>query len=136
MILFAIFGILLYMIVAAMLGSLVSKQEDASKMASPIMIIPIACYGLSFIFLGKNPNLLMKVLSYIPFFSTFFMPMRMIYSDANLIKAMISLIILILSIIVTYIICSKIYKRNILNYSSDKLFGRNKILKIKKGSDK
>src|SRR5699024_3297967 len=33
MVLFAVFGILLYMIVAAMLGSLVSKQEDASKMA-------------------------------------------------------------------------------------------------------
>lgn len=132
MILFAVLGILLYMIVAAMLGSLVSKQEDASKMASPLMIIPIACYALSFFFMGKNPNMLMKVLSFMPFFSTFFMPMRMIYSDANLSIAASSLLVLLGSIIITYFICAKIYKKNILNYSSDKLFGRNKKVKLKK----
>lgn len=131
-VLFAVFGILLYMIVAAMLGSLVSKQEDASKMASPLMIIPIACYALSFFFMGKNPNMLMKVLSFMPFFSTFFMPMRMIYSDANLSIASSSLLVLLLSIVITYIICAKIYKKNILNYSSDKLFRRNKKVKLKK----
>lgn len=132
MVLFAIFGILIYMIVAAMLGSLVSKQEDASKMAAPIMVIPIVSYAISFTFIGKNPNMVMKVLSYLPFFSTFFMPMRMIYSDANLFKAMVSLIILLVSIVVCYFICAKIYKKNILNYSSDKLFGRNKKLKLKR----
>lgn len=132
MVLFAIFGILLYMIVAAMLGSLVSKQEDASKMASPLMIIPIACYGLSFYFMGKNPGMLMRVLSYLPFLSTFFMPMRMIYGDANLKIASISLLILLVSCVLTYLICAKIYKKNILNYSSDKLFGRNKKVKLKR----
>lgn len=132
MILFAVFGILLYMIVAAMLGSLVSKQEDASKMASPLMIIPIACYALSFFFMGKNPNMIMKVLSFLPFFSTFFMPMRMIYSDANISIAVSSLLVLLGSIFVTYFICAKIYKKNILNYSSDKLFRRNKKVKLKK----
>lgn len=132
MVLFAVFGILLYMIVAAMLGSLVSKQEDASKMASPLMIIPIVCYALSFFFMGKNPSIFMKVLSYLPFFSTFFMPMRMIYADANLSIAAISLLVLIISNLIAYFICARVYKNNILNYSSDKLFGRNKKVKIKK----
>lgn len=127
---FVIIGILLYMIVAAMLGSLVAKQEDASKMATPIMLIPIISYVLSISFIGKSPNLLIKVLSYIPFFSTFFMPMRMIYADVNAMYSLVSLLILVLAVFISYSLCAKVYKNNILNYSSDRLFFRKKATKL------
>ena len=131
-ILFMVLGLILYIILSAMLGSLVQKQEDAGKMATPIMLIIMFCYFISTSFVGSEPNLFIKVLSYIPFLSTFFMPMRLIYENASLFQGMISLIILLVGIVLMYIIAARVYKKNILNYSTDKLFGRGKKLKIKK----
>ena len=131
-VLFMVFGLILYIILSAMLGSLVQKQEDAGKMATPIMLIIMFCYFISISFVGSEPNLFIKILSYIPFLSTFFMPMRLIYENASLFQGMISLIILLVGIVLMYIIAARVYKKNILNYSTDKLFGRGKKLKIKK----
>ena len=131
-VLFMVLGLILYIILSAMLGSLVQKQEDAGKMATPIMLIIMFCYFISMLFVGSEPNLFIKILSYIPFLSTFFMPMRLIYENASLFQGMISLIILLLGIILMYIVSARVYKKNILNYSTNKLFGRGKKLKIKK----
>lgn len=133
---FLVFGILIYMIMAAMLGSLVSKQEDASKMATPIMVIPIIAYIIAMSFIGRGPNLFIKVLSYIPFVSSFFMPMRLAFSDASLFEGLISIVILAAGCVVAYIIAAKVYKKNILNYSSSKLFGRGKRMKAKEKKNK
>lgn len=131
-ILFMVLGLILYIILSAMLGSLVQKQEDAGKMATPIMLIIMFCYFISTSFVGSEPNNFIKILSYIPFLSTFFMPMRLIYENASLLQGMISLIILLVGIVLMYIISARVYKKNILNYSTNKLFGRGKKLKIKK----
>ncbi|MDU2583279.1 MAG: ABC transporter permease [Anaerococcus hydrogenalis] len=131
-VLFMVLGLILYIILSAMLGSLVQKQEDAGKMATPIMLIIMFCYFISTSFVGSEPNLFIKILSYIPFLSTFFMPMRLIYENASLFQGMISLAILLLGIILMYIVAARVYKKNILNYSTNKLFGRGKKLKIKK----
>lgn len=131
-VLFIVLGIIIYIILSAMLGSLVQKQEDAGKMATPIMLIIMFAYFVSISFVGSEPNIFIKILSYVPFVSTFFMPMRLIYENASLMQGAISLVILGLGIIVMYIIAAKVYKKNILNYSSNKLFGRGKKLKLKK----
>lgn len=131
-VLFMVLGLILYIILSAMLGSLVQKQEDAGKMATPIMLIIMFCYFISTSFVGSEPNLFIKILSYIPFLSTFFMPMRLIYENASLFQGMISLAILLVGIILMYIVAARVYKKNILNYSTNKLFGRGKKLKIKK----
>lgn len=131
-VLFMVLGLILYIILSAMLGSLVQKQEDAGKMATPIMLIIMFCYFISTSFVGSEPNNFIKILSYIPFLSTFFMPMRLIYENASLLQGMISLIILLVGIVLMYIISARVYKKNILNYSTNKLFGREKKLKIKK----
>ena len=113
-----ILSLLIFMIVAAMLGSLAQKQEDAGKVATPMMLVIMFAFFTSMVFMGKDENLLVKVLSYLPFTSVFFMPLRMIKSSTGLGSGLISIIILIISIVGVYKISSKIYKKNILNYSS------------------
>ena len=113
-----ILSLLIFMIVAAMLGSLAQKQEDAGKVATPMMIVIMFAFFTSMVFMSKDENLLVKVLSYLPFASVFFMPLRMIKSSTGLGSGLISIIILIISIVGVYKISSKIYKKNILNYSS------------------
>ncbi len=121
---FIILSLLAYMIIAAMLGSLASKQEDASKVATPLMITIVGAFMVAMIFMNRPVNLFVKIASFIPYISVFFMPLRLIKGSAGIIEGGISLIILALSLYITYILASKVYKKHILNYSADSIFTR------------
>ena len=121
---FIILSLLAYMIIAAMLGSLASKQEDASKVATPLMITIVGTFMVAMIFMNRPVNLFVKIASFIPYISVFFMPLRLIKGSAGIIEGGLSLIILVLSLYITYIQASKVYKKHILNYSNDSIFTR------------
>ncbi|MCW6702157.1 ABC transporter permease [Anaerococcus sp. NML200537] len=121
---FIILSLLAYMMIAAMLGSLASKQEDASKVATPLMITIVGAFMVAMIFMNRPVNLFVKIASFIPYISVFFMPLRLIKGSAGIIEGGLSLIILVLSLYITYILASKVYKKHILNYSNDSIFTR------------
>lgn len=92
---FAILGILLYVVLAALCGSLVVRPEQANQASQPTIFLVIAAFMGAFI-LGQagSDSLLLKVGSYLPFFSSFFMPIRLINGFAGLSESIISLLIL------------------------------------------
>lgn len=96
--LFVIFGLFIYVVLAALCGSLVTRIEDVNKAVSPAMImIMISFFGaMTFGQLGTD-HIIMKVGSFIPFFSTFFMPIRVINGYASDLEAWLSLAILIVT---------------------------------------
>lgn len=126
-----IISLLLYMVVAAMLGSLASKQEDASKVATPLMVTIVGAFMVAMMFMNRPANLFVKVASFIPYISVFFMPLRLIKADAGILEGGISILILLLGLYITYILASKVYKKHILNYSADSFFARKKKSKVK-----
>ena len=121
---FIILSLLAYMIIAAMLGSLASKQEDASKVASPLMITIVAAFMVAMIFMNRPVNIFVKIASYVPYISVFFMPLRLIKGNCGIIEGGISIIILVASLYISYILASKVYKKHILNYSAASFFTR------------
>lgn len=121
---FIILSLLAYMIIAAMLGSLASKQEDASKVASPLMITIVAAFMVAMIFMNRPVNIFVKIASYVPYISVFFMPLRLIKGNCGIIEGGISIIILVASLYISYILASKVYKKHILNYSTSSFFTR------------
>lgn len=121
---FIILSLLAYMIIAAMLGSLASKQEDASKVASPLMITIVAAFMVAMIFMNRPVNIFVKIASYVPYISVFFMPLRLIKGNCGIIEGGISIIILVASLYISYILASKVYKKHILNYSARSFFTR------------
>ena len=123
---FIILSLLAYMIIAAMLGSLASKQEDASKVASPLMITIVAAFMVAMIFMNRPVSLFVKIASYVPYISVFFMPLRLIKANASLMEGGISIIILMASLYISYILASKVYKKHILNYQTSSFFTRKK----------
>lgn len=124
--LFIILSLLAYMIIAAMLGSLASKQEDASKVATPLMVTIIGAFMVAMIFMNRPVNLFVKIASYVPYISVFFMPLRLIKGNAGIAEGGISIMILIASLYISYVLASKVYKKHILNYSTSSFFTRNK----------
>ncbi|MDO4662933.1 MAG: ABC transporter permease [Tissierellia bacterium] len=112
---FVILGILLYTMLAAILASLTKRVEDASKYAMPLTLLMLVAYFIG-IMPGASETATVKVLSYIPFWSMFLMPDRMLKQAVSMPQVYITLAILLLTVIIVYMIGSKIYKKYILNY--------------------
>ncbi len=117
-------GIFLYLIIAGMLGSFASKAEDAGKIGMPLLFITVIFFILAMNLVTKGDVMLAKVLSYIPLASTFFMPLRLLNGYASLTEGLISIAILAITIFLAYKFGERVYKKNILNYSSDNWFTR------------
>ena len=91
--LFVLVSLFMYVVLAAFLGSMVSRPEDSGKALSPLMILIIAGFVGVTSLGAAGDNLVLKIGSYIPFISTFFMPFRAINGYASNLEAWISLAI-------------------------------------------
>ena len=91
--LFVLVSLFMYVVLAAFLGSMVSRPEDSGKALSPLMILIIAGFVGVTALGAAGDNLVLKIGSYIPFISTFFMPFRAINGYASGLEAWISLAI-------------------------------------------
>lgn len=98
-VLFILFGLFIYVALSALCGSIVTRAEDANKSIQPvIMLIVFAYLGVTALGQGAD-NPILKIGSYIPFISTFFMPVREINGYASGAEAWISLAILVVATI-------------------------------------
>lgn len=117
-ILFLLLTIILYLIVGALFGSLVSKVEEAGQVLMPAMMITLIGFYVMISGIGNPDTLIIKVFSYIPFTSGMIMPMRIGATDIGVMVPLISLGTLIATIIVAYLFSISFYKRSVLTYSS------------------
>ncbi len=123
-VLLVLLGIFVFLVLAGMLASFATKVEDAGKMGMPLIFGTIVLFVLSIRLQSKGDIMLTQVLSYIPFASTFFMPLRLLNGYASSVEGLISIAILIVTILLVYRFGERVYKRNILNYSTDNWFTR------------
>lgn len=117
-IVFLFLTIFLYLIIGALFGSLVSKVEEASQVMTPTIMITLIGFYVMLSGMFNPDTLLIKVFSYIPLTSGMVMPLRIGATDITMIEPMISLLLLIITVIVTYWISLTFYKRSVLTYSS------------------
>ena len=111
---FIILGIFMYVVLSAFLGSTVARPEDSGKAISPLMMLVIFSF-LGVTTLGSAGDVfLLKIGSYIPFISTFFMPFRTINGYATGLEAWGSLGIAVLFTIVGTVLIARIYASLIL----------------------
>ena len=112
--LFVLVSLFMYVVLAAFLGSMVSRPEDAGKALSPLMILIIAGFVGVTALGAAGDNLILKIGSYIPFISTFFMPFRAINGYANGMEAWISLMITIAFVVTATIFIGRMYASLVL----------------------
>ncbi|MGE8037231.1 MULTISPECIES: ABC transporter permease [unclassified Lysinibacillus] len=117
-VLFLLLTIILYLIVGALFGSLVSKVEEAGQVLMPAMMITLIGFYVMLSGMGNPDTLIIKVFSYIPFTSGMIMPMRIGATDIGVTVPLLSLGILIATIIVAYLFSISFYKRSVLTYST------------------
>ena len=112
--LFILVSLFMYVVLAAFLGSMVSRPEDAGKALSPLMILIIAGFVGVTALAAAGDNLILKIGSYIPFISTFFMPFRAINGYANGLEAWISLAITIIFAVTATAFIGRMYASLVL----------------------
>lgn len=122
--LFLLFGVLLYTILSAFMGSLVTRSEDAPKAVTPVtFLVLIAAMPVMMLSLSQPDHVLIKITSYIPFFSSFSMPVRIANDSVQQWEILASLGLLALSCVILLKVSAAIYKSTVLIYS-DKSMGQ------------
>ena len=112
--LFVLVSLFMYVVLAAFLGSMVSRPEDSGKALSPLMILIIGGFFGVTALGAAGDNLILKIGSYIPFISTFFMPFRAINGYANGLEAWISLAITIVFAVTATVFIGRMYASLVL----------------------
>ena len=112
--LFILVSLFMYVVLAAFLGSMVSRPEDSGKALSPLMILIIAGFVGVTSLGAAGDNLVLKIGSYIPFISTFFMPFRAINGYASDLEAWISLAITVVFAVTATVFIGRMYASLVL----------------------
>lgn len=112
--LFVLVSLFMYVVLAAFLGSMVSRPEDSGKALSPLMILIIGSFFGVTALGAAGDNLILKIGSYIPFISTFFMPFRTINGYAGGVEAWISLAITVIFAVVATGFIGRMYASLVL----------------------
>lgn len=121
-IVYFIFGYFEYALLYALTGSTVSKPEDIQSANTPVALIAVIGFYLSY-FTMMNPTSELNVFaSLFPISSPFCMPFRIMMGLATGKDVAISIAILIVTILVIARIAIKIYSNAILNYGTKMSF--------------
>lgn len=117
---YLLFGVFIYAVLAALCGSLVSKVEDVSKAILPVTYLSLAGYIVGLTLGANSPDhIIIKISSYIPFLSSYTMPIRLAYGLAATSEVLLSLSLLIVSILLLVMLSSRMYKANVLIYNDN-----------------
>ena len=125
-----ILGYLAYALLYALTGSTVSKPEDIQSANTPVAILAVIGFYLSYFTMMNPTSELNQFASLFPISSPFCMPFRIMMGLASTTDVVISIAILIATIIVIARVAIKIYSNAILNYGTK--MGIKDIVKIYK----
>ncbi|MFN7928561.1 MAG: ABC transporter permease [Blastocatellia bacterium] len=116
MLIFLVLGYFLYSTLYAMIGAIVSSEEDGQQMQMPVTLLLVMPYILSSFVLSKPDGTMATILSMVPFFSPILMFMRITVQQPPWWQIALSLVLLIGSIFGAVWIAARIYRIGVLMY--------------------
>ena len=117
-----ILGYLSYALLYALTGSTVSKPEDIQSANTPVALLAVIGFYLSYFTMMNPTSDLNLFASLFPISSPFCMPFRIMMGLASTTDVVISIAILIATIIIIARVAIKIYSNAILNYGTKMSF--------------
>ncbi len=130
-IIFLILGLLIYISSSAIVGSLTNRIEDIGQAIMPVTMLNMIAFYIAMFSLSKPDTLLVKIASYIPFFTPQIMLLRTISTKTSDIEIMIGIIVCIITIILLFFIAAKIYKGSVFSTDKNMLKNFKRALKTK-----
>jgi ABC-2 type transport system permease protein len=109
-------GFVLYALVYAAAGSLVSRAEDLQMLALPLSLLAIAGYVQAVMVLTGGESGIIRFASFVPFWSPFVMLTRIAVGDPTAAEVALSVVVLLATIGATYVVAVRIYAAGVLLY--------------------
>jgi len=111
-----VLGFLLYSLLYAALGSMVSRQEDVQSATSPLMMLIMIGYFMSIFGLQAIDEGWVKIASFIPFFSPYLMLARVSVGHVELWEFGLAIVFLLVAIGIALVVAARIYSAGVLLY--------------------
>jgi ABC-2 type transport system permease protein len=109
-------GFTLYALIYAAAGSLVSRADDLQMLALPLSLIAVVGYLSAILTLTGGTTGFIRFASFVPFWSPFVMLTRIAVGRATVGEVVLSFVILVAAIAVTYVIAIRVYAAGVLLY--------------------
>ncbi|TWT24278.1 ABC transporter permease [Planomicrobium sp. CPCC 101110] len=117
-VLFFLLGYFLYAVLAALLGSLVSRIEDAQQLMLPMMFLIIVASFIAFSGISVPEAKFVTVASFIPFFAPLVMFLRVGMLDLPLWEPLLAIAIMLITIGLLGWFGARVYRGGVLMYGS------------------
>ena len=111
-----------YSLLAGILASMTTSQEDFQQLQTPMMMLIMAGYFLAIMASTYEKSTFIIVISMIPFISCILSPVLLFLGQITIVHVLISVGLLLLVIYLLLKYGLRIYKVGILNYSSSNLW--------------
>lgn len=115
---FFIFGYMLYAFMNAVSGASVDKIEDLNVAMMPVMIISMGSFYLSYFtaVMGSTYDYLVNLAMYIPFSAPFIMPFELLNGEVSTWQIFLSLGILAATLLIVVLMSVRIYTSSVMHY--------------------
>ena len=121
-IVYFILGYFAYALLYALTGSTVSKPEDIQSANSPIAILAVIGFYLSYFTMMNPTSELNQFAAIFPISSPFCMPFRIMMGIASTSEIVLSIVVLIITSLIIAKVAIKVYSNAILNYGTKMTF--------------
>ena len=109
-------GYLIFSLLFGGFAALISRQEEIGAVTTPLMFLLFIPYYLAMFMVTASPDSTMvKVLSQIPFFSPFMMPVRDVYGGVETWEMALAFGIALATVPVLVWIAGRVYRRGVLH---------------------
>jgi ABC-2 type transport system permease protein len=113
---FFVLGFTLYALIYAAAGSLVSRQDDLQMLALPLSVMAIAGYILALGALSGAASILIRLASYVPFWSPFVMLTRLTVGRVEPWELVVAYGSLVIAIAIVGVVAVRVYAAGVLLY--------------------
>jgi ABC-2 type transport system permease protein len=103
-----------YAALAAMFGSLVSRQEDVNSVLTPMNMTLMIAYFISFFVAQQPGSTVARIFSIVPPFSAMVMPVRDAAADVPLWEVLLAAALMVIASIIVVKVAATIYERAVL----------------------
>lgn len=128
-ILSVIIGILTYVLLAAILGSLASRIEDINQTLMPLTLFAMIAFYIAIFSIYKPDILLAKITSFIPFLAPFEMLVRAQSTELQIWEIVLSMLISLVVMVILIWIAIKTYKDSVLTFEKGLINSIKKVMK-------
>jgi ABC-2 type transport system permease protein len=113
---FFLLGFVLYATLYAAAGSLVSRVDDVQQAVGPLIYLAMAGYFVSFFAMNVPDAGWVRLASFVPFFSPYLIPARMLLTNVEAWEVGLALVLLALTVAGAIWVAARIYSAGVLMY--------------------